>query len=230
MLHEVAQQEAKRDQKLVRFPNPDQAPLPIEPPEAEGEGDVAALDRTRVENELIRALLEYATEGVQIQLKQEGDGSPETLEVPFAELVIHRLEEEDIAIKNPLNQEIVRRFTKELDEERILTADQLAHDVDMDVQQKVAGALVKQHQLSPNWSHRHKIYPTVERDQLVMLLEDGLRRLHLIDLRAQVAEVSERLVVGGLSEVAERDLLTQKVQLDREIQHTIAHFGTVILP
>ena len=62
------------------------------------------------------------------------------MEVPFAELVIHRLEEEDIAIKEAVNQAVVKRFSEELDHERILTADQLANDKDVGLQQKVAGA------------------------------------------------------------------------------------------
>ena len=164
-----------------------------------------------------------------MEAEEEG-ADPTDLEVPFAELVIHRLEEEHIDIQEPMNQAVVKRFSDELDHERILTADQLANDADVGVQQKVAGALVQQHVLSPNWSQRHKIYPVVERDQLISLLEDSLRRLHLLDLRKASKEVAKKLEQGGLSVEDERDLLAQKVQLDREIQTTLAHFGTVILP
>ena len=107
---------------------------------------------------------------------------------------------------------------------------QLANDQDVGLQQKVAGALVQQHMLSPNWSNRHKIYPVVERDQLASLLEDSLRRLHLIDLREEAHEVQTKLEAGGLDLDEERTLLAQKVRLDRDIQETSAHFGTVILP
>ena len=62
------------------------------------------------------------------------------------------------------------------------------------------------------------------------MLEDCLRRLHLMDLRATSKEVASKLQAGGLSVEDERDLLAQKVQVDREIQATLAHFGTVILP
>ena len=212
------------------------------PPTDEGHGgtgtEVAASahpvglsERTVVENELVRALLEYAAEVVTVRVEAEEEGAdPTDLEVPFAELVIHRLEEEHIDIQEPMNQAVVKRFSDELDHERILTADQLANDADVGVQQKVAGALVQQHVLSPNWSQRHKIYPVVERDQLVSLLEDSLRRLHLLDLRKASKEVAKKLEQGRLSVEDERDLLAQKVHLDREIQTTLAHFGTVILP
>ena len=60
------------------------------------------------------------------------------LEVPFAELVIHRLEEEGIQMRQPMNQTLVQRFSSELDHERILTPEQLTQDQDHDVQQKVA--------------------------------------------------------------------------------------------
>ncbi|HAT47888.1 MAG TPA: hypothetical protein DCS71_03080, partial [Flavobacteriales bacterium] len=87
-----------------------------------------------------------------------------------------------------------------------------------------------QHVLSPNWSQRHKIYPVVERDQLMSLLEDSLRRLHLMDLRKLASDVAAKLETADLSVDEERDLLSQKVKITREIQATLQHFGTVILP
>ena len=152
------------------------------------------------------------------------------MEVPFAELVIHRMEEEGIDIREPMNQAVVAKYIEELDQDRVLTADQLVQDKDPGVQQKVAGALVQQHVLSPNWSQRHKIYPVVERDQLLPLLEDSLRRLHLSDLRVASRDLAQKLEAGGMDVEQERDLLAQKVQLDRQIQSTLSHFGTVILP
>ena len=154
----------------------------------------------------------------------------EVLEVPFAELVIHRLEEEGIQMRQPMNQTLVQRFSAELDHERILTPEQLTQDQDQDVQQKVAGAMIQQHVLSPNWSERHKIYPVVEKDQLMDLLEGSLRRLHLWDLKKASAEVSAQLQGADLPVDAERDLLAQKVEIDAQIRQTLAHFGTVILP
>ena len=213
------------------FPaDPVAAPLSDQAPPVGDDLKPALSERAVIENDLIRALLEYATEVVSVIMEGEEGEEPTTLEVPFAELVIHRIEEEGIDIHEPVNQAVVKRFSDELDHERILTADQLAQDQDMGVQQKVAGALVQQHVLSPNWSQRHKIYPVVERDQLISLLEDSLRRMHLTDLREASREVSSKLEAGELSVEEERDLLAQKVQLAREIQATLKHFGTVILP
>ena len=70
----------------------------------------------------------------------------------------------------------------------------------------------------------------MERDRLMDLVEGSLRRLHLMDLRASSQEVGLKLSAEGLGVEEERDLLSQKVQLDREIQAILAHFGTVILP
>jgi len=187
--------------------------------------------RTVVEDDLIRALLEYATDTVSVTLEAETDGEEaEVLEVPFAELVIHRLEEEGIQMRQPMNQTLVQRFSAELDHERILTPEQLTQDQDQDVQQKVAGAMIQKHVLSPNWSERHKIYPVVEKDQLMDLLEGSLRRLHLWDLKKASAEVSAQLQGADLPVDTERDLLAQKVEIDAQIRQTLAHFGTVILP
>lgn len=232
VLHAQSQAAAKRSAS-GRIPSPQGTPpTPTAPPPAGGE--VQATDRiaprTSIENDLVRALLEYATDMVSVRLKGEEGSEDQVLDVPFAELVIHRLEEERISLQEPLNQTLVQRFSSELDHERILTAEQLAQDNDVGVQQKVAGAMVQQHVLSPNWSQRHKIYPTVERDQLMELLEGTLRRLHLMDLRTASEEVSAKLKEDGLSLEMERDLLAQKVHLDTQIRDTLAHFGTVILP
>ena len=250
VLHEQSKAAAKRAAKSGHYgsqprgamPPPQGSGFPGDPGAAYGNVPVDHLpapqedltprisERAAIENDLVRALLEYATEVVSVTLEGKEGAEPTTLDVPFAELVIQRIEDEGIDIQEPMNRAVVKRFSDELDHERILTADQLANDQDMGVQQKVAGALVQQHVLSPNWSQRHKIYPVVERDQLLALLEDSLRRMHLTDLREASREVSAKLEAGGLALEDERDLLAQKVDLDRQIQATLAHFGTVILP
>ena len=237
ILHEQSKAAAKRAAKSSPYgmPPPGAPPAPTSAPPAPGPEDIvpvdpAASERAVVENDLIRILLGYASEMVTVKVEGEGDSEPTSMEVPFAELVIHRMEEEGIDIREPMNQAVVAKYIEELDQDRVLTADQLVQDKDPGVQQKVAGALVQQHVLSPNWSQRHKIYPVVERDQLLPLLEDSLRRLHLSDLRAASRDLAQKLEAGEMDVDQERDLLAQKVQLDRQIQSTLSHFGTVILP
>ena len=237
ILHEQSKAAAKRAAKSSPYgtPPPGAPPVPTSAPPAPGPEDIvpvdpAASERAVVENDLIRILLGYASEMVTVKVEGEGGAEPTSMEVPFAELVIHRMEEEGIDIREPMNQAVVAKYIEELDQDRVLTADQLVQDKDPGVQQKVAGALVQQHVLSPNWSQRHKIYPVVERDQLLPLLEDSLRRLHLSDLRAASRDLAQKLEAGGMDVEQERDLLAQKVQLDRQIQSTLSHFGTVILP
>ena len=237
ILHEQSKAAAKRAAKSSPYGTPPQEapPVPTSAPPAPGPEDFVPVDpavseRAVVENDLIRILLGYASEMVTVKVEGEGDAEPTSMEVPFAELVIHRMEEEGIDIREPMNQAVVAKYIEELDQDRVLTADQLVQDKDPGVQQKVAGALVQQHVLSPNWSQRHKIYPVVERDQLLPLLEDSLRRLHLSDLRAASRDLAQKLEAGEMDVEQERDLLAQKVQLDRQIQSTLSHFGTVILP
>ena len=237
ILHEQSKAAAKRAAKSSPYGTPPHGvpPAPTSAPPAPGPEDIVPVDpavseRAVVENDLIRILLGYASEMVTVKVEGEGDAEPTSMEVPFAELVIHRMEEEGIDIREPMNQAVVAKYIEELDQDRVLTADQLVQDKDPGVQQKVAGALVQQHVLSPNWSQRHKIYPVVERDQLLPLLEDSLRRLHLSDLRAASRDLAQKLEAGGMDVEQERDLLAQKVQLDRQIQSTLSHFGTVILP
>ena len=237
ILHEQSKAAAKRAAKSSPYgtPPPGAPPAPTSAPPAPVPEDIVPVDpavseRAVVENDLIRILLGYASEMVTVKVEGEGDAEPASMEVPFAELVIHRMEEEGIDIREPMNQAVVAKYIEELDQDRVLTADQLVQDKDPGVQQKVAGALVQQHVLSPNWSQRHKIYPVVERDQLLPLLEDSLRRLHLSDLRAASRDLAQKLEAGGMDVEQERDLLAQKVQLDRQIQSTLSHFGTVILP
>ena len=237
ILHEQSKAAAKRAAKSSPYstPPPGAPPVPTSAPPAPGSEDIVPVDpavseRAVVENDLIRILLGYASEMVTVKVEGEGDAEPTSMQVPFAELVIHRMEEEGIDIREPMNQAVVAKYIEELDQDRVLTADQLVQDKDPGVQQKVAGALVQQHVLSPNWSQRHKIYPVVERDQLLPLLEDSLRRLHLSDLRAASRDLAQKLEAGEMDVEQERDLLAQKVQLDRQIQSTLSHFGTVILP
>ena len=51
-----------------------------------------------------------------------------------------------------------------------------------------------------------------------------------MDLRKLASDVAAKLETADLSVDEERDLLSQKVKITREIQATLQHFGTVILP
>jgi DNA primase len=225
-MHAKATQAAKRSgtRAAPAPPAPETAPHPSE----EASPVEGPSPRELIENNLVRAMLEYGTDVVRVEV-QDGE-EKSTVEVPFAELVVHRLEEEDMVFEHGLNQTVFERFVSELDQERILTAEQLANDPDANIQAKVASALIHPYALSPNWEQRHKIYPTVERDQLTTLLEDSLHRMHLMDLKASLDRVRTKLEAGGMSVEEERAMLAEKIQLDREIQTTLAHFGTVILP
>ena len=225
-MHAKATQAAKRSgtRAAPAAPAPEMAPHPSE----EASPVEGPSPRELIENNLVRAMLEYGTDVVRVEV-QDGE-EKSTVEVPFAELVVHRLEEEDMVFEHGLNQTVFERFVSELDQERILTAEQLANDPDADIQAKVASALIHPYALSPNWEQRHKIYPTVERDQLTTLLEDSLHRMHLMDLKASLDRIRTKMEAGGMSVEEERAMLAEKIQLDREIQTTLAHFGTVILP
>ena len=225
-MHAKATQAAKRSgtRPAPAAPAPEVAPHPSE----EASPVESPSPRELIENNLVRAMLEYGTDVVRVEV-QDGE-EKSTVEVPFAELVVHRLEEEDMVFEHGLNQTVFERFVSELDHERILTAEQLANDPDANIQAKVASALIHPYTLSPNWEQRHKIYPTVERDQLTTLLEDSLHRMHLMDLKASLDRIRTKMEAGGMSVEEERAMLAEKIQLDREIQTTLAHFGTVILP
>ena len=225
-MHAKATQAAKRSgtRPAPAAPASEMAPHPSE----EASPVEGPSPRELIENNLVRAMLEYGTDVVRVEVQDGKEKS--TVEVPFAELVVHRLEEEDMVFEHGLNQTVFERFVSELDQERILTAEQLANDPDANIQAKVASALIHPYALSPNWEQRHKIYPTVERDQLTTLLEDSLHRMHLMDLKASLDRIRTKMEAGGMSVEEERAMLAEKIQLDREIQTTLAHFGTVILP
>ena len=53
---------------------------------------------------------------VQFKLKKDGEEGSKNTDVPFAELVMHRLEEEGIELHDPLNKTVVKRFSEALDE------------------------------------------------------------------------------------------------------------------
>ncbi len=204
------------------------SPPPMEEDQGSGSSTRLLTPRSLVEDNLVRALLEYGSDPIEVEV-MEGE-TRTTVTVPFAELVIHRLEEEHLSMSVDVNQLLVNRFAQELDQDRVLTSDMLAREQDSVMQQKVASALVQRYQLSPNWSQRHKIYPTVERDQLAALLEDSLHRLHSLDFKAESDEVSRRLSEPGLELDEERALLAHKMQIDRKIQTVMAHFGTAVFP
>lgn len=206
---------------------------PDEPAPSSGPSLLDVPRRYHLEKDLIRLLVNYGGLEVDVPIESEEGDEPATEAHPFAEWVIHSLEEERIHFEHASFQQVIDFAVACLDDHRIPEFTELLTAEDVDVQRVLADAMMVQHVVSENWALRHGIYPEVESDHLEKALLDAMHNLRLDNIQRRIREIGQelRVVEGREDEVeATRELLRERVGLDREKSELAKHFNTTILP
>lgn len=202
--------------------------------EAPASGATAWLDVPRryfLEKDLVRLLVNYG--GLPVDVAVEGEENLTTERHPFAEWVIHTLEEEQIAMEYPGFKRIIDFAVMSLDDQRVPDFSALLLEEDQELQRVLADALMVQHVVSENWALRHQIYPELEQDQLEKALMDALHHLRLDNIQRRVVEIARELDAAERHPDAEeqvRELLRERMRLDKEKSELAKYFGSTILP
>ena len=92
------------------------------------------------------------------RLTFEGEEEPQVVDVTFAELLIDRVEKQQIVLENPSTSFILSRFTSGLDNGEIPSTESFFTDTTVEVQKKATDMLVSRYSLSENWEERHHIF------------------------------------------------------------------------
>lgn len=187
--------------------------------------------RYYLEKDLVRLLVNYGGLQVDVPIESE-EGEPTTEAHPFAEWVIHSLEEERIHFEHVGFQRVIDFAVACLDAHRIPEFSELLTADDVEVQRVLADAMMVEHVVSQNWALRHGIYPELECDHLEKALLDAMHHLRLDNIQQRIREIGRELrAVEGREDEIEltRELLRERVGLDREKSEIAKYFGSTIL-
>jgi DNA primase len=232
------------------------APIPedrAESPETDANQRMALDHRTVLEYDLIRLLILYGKETLFVDIEaeeQEGSESPvakdadeapkkpEQLEVSFAELMLHHLEETDVPLQDVGCQKIHAFFQTAIAEGRLPSSLDLLSQPDTSIHQLVTDLTIIKDVVSERWGEVHQIYPAREADQLHKAMMDSMHQLKLNVNRQEILRVQDGLIalskeVDAGDETAiqgMRELLEKRKQLDAQKREIARYFGSAILP
>ena len=187
-------------------------------------------ERNILEDNLVRLLLEHGESIVKIETQTEKSEDPLEVDVTFAELLVHRIESQNISMEDPSTEFILSKFTSSLDLGEIPSTETFFSGTTEDVQKKAADMLVHKYTLSENWEERHHIFSIKEEDDLEKALSAATIRIHLHDVQRNIDLLLDQLETGNCSGDEESRLLKEKITLDKKVMELSSVLGVVILP
>ena len=187
-------------------------------------------ERNFLEDNLVRLLLEHGESMVRIETQTEEEEDSIEVDVTFAELILHRVENQNITMEDPSTEYILSQFSSSLDKGEIPSTETFFTGTNVDIQKKAADMLVSRYSLSENWQERHHIFTANEDDNLEKALSAATIRIHLYDTQRNIDLLLEKLESGDCSGDEENRLLREKISLDKKVMELSSVLGVVILP
>ncbi len=143
--------------------------LAVEPPpdlfEPEEQESFDKLDTEYQEKEIIRQLLLFGEESINVEYDDEATGKPGKTVTKVAQFIISDIRNDEISFSNPLYQRIFEVGSKTLDETQELDYKKLTNHPDSSVTQAVIDLIATKYTFSPNWEKR-KIRLALENEVL----------------------------------------------------------------
>ena len=235
LVSEVAKQVARKAAKLKRGGRNVHAPDDKEPPISPVSIDNAEPSRTNrqerriLEDNLVRLLLEHGESMVTVEVEANQDETT-NLDVTFAELLLHRVEEFGLNMEDESSRYIVAQYAESIGNGELPSTESFFSGTTEDVQQKAANMLVNRYSLSENWEHKHHIFSTKEEDVLEQALSASTNRILLHDTLKTIDAVLEALEEQGITSEEVNRLLTEKMELDKKVGKLSADLNIIILP
>ena len=186
--------------------------------------------RRVIERDLVRLLIRYGDRAVHVHAEGE-EGEEELVEVEFAELVLHQIDESGVAFSDPPSRALLDLFAEWMGRGELPGLAQITAHPDPATAQLAAESVIERHEVSERWSVSHGIFHTREEDELEKALLGALHRLLLNEIVHQTEVVlAEIQALGDDPDSADlQGLLQKKKALDEDKKHKAAYFGVAIL-
>jgi DNA primase len=164
------------------------------PPELFAPGQDEAFDKLNTEwqeKEIIRQLLLFGEENIQIEYKDEA-GKAQKIETKVASFIISDITHDGITFSNPLYQKIFEAGSKILDQLRELDYRKLTNHPDSDITTAVIDLIATKYTFSPNWEKR-QIRLALEHEILDQHIPHCLLSFKAKRVRQIMKEIEEKI-------------------------------------
>ncbi len=161
------------------------------------------LDTEYQEKEIIRQLLLFGEEPINVEYPDEQSGKPVKVETRVAQFIISDIHNDEISFSNPLYQKIFDAGSKALDETHELDYRKLTGHPDPEITQAVIDLIATRYTFSPNWEKR-KIRLALENEILDQHVPHCILSFKAKRVRQLMREIEEKI----------RDAATVEEQLE----------------
>jgi DNA primase len=197
------------------------------PDEFQGAPEPEAVnDLKHWEREIIRLLVSYGDQTIQLEIPTEGK-KKEYEEISAAVYIVDNINNDNIFFEDKTYQKVFDFYTQKLNNEELPTPQDFINNSDPDISKLVIDIFSVQHDLSPGWA-ANKINTTTEEMQLSLAVIRVLYAFQLSKLTALIFKNQGQLKTEKDSE-KQMELLQEQVNLQQIKLQLAAKLGRIIL-
>ena len=180
------------------------------------------------ENELMRLMLNYGSDPVEIPVVNEEDGTESKEEMLVCDLIISELVRDDLLFENFLYQRIFNEYVDLRSRDELPDGSYFTRHEDELLSKIAVDLLSSPYVLSDRWEEKYQIYTITEDKKLSAAVLDGIYTYKLRRVLKMIAQDEEKMKTGG-PDTDFRPLLERKKKLD-QIKVRLARFsGSIIV-
>lgn len=143
------------------------------------------------EHDVIRLLLNYGTEDLELEAIQDDEDI--TIRIPVAQFVVHEFVNDGINFDNALYQLVLEEYASFLENDEVPEAAYFINHENSYVSRLAVDVLSDPHQLSTNWEEKHNIYTTPEENKLLNSILKSVYALKLKKVGQMIMEIQSHL-------------------------------------
>ncbi len=211
----LRRQKFLKEKKKEGRPDQDVPPPPEEPPESQRPLEGMENNDSQ-EKELIRLLLNYASQEMTFEVENE-DGRMEEMQMKVVEFIVDDIRSDQLVFDNSQCQQIFDAFAGKWAEKEFPGNSFFTDHEDAGIRQLAIDLMTSPHTLSKNWEYRHRIYIIGEEDDLKPRVLHAVYAFKLKKLEKMIRDNQQKIRELGQQEEKDEEALIQLMEAGRDL-------------
>lgn len=180
------------------------------------------------EKELLRLLLNYGSEEIEIDMSNNTEAEEEKVRLPVCDVILGELENDNLRLENFLYQRILNEYADFRERDEMPEGTWFTRHDDPHVSKVAVDLLSQPYELSDRWAEKYHIYTIREEQKLTHAVMDGIFTFKLRWVMKTIKQDEELLKKGG-EDFDYTPLLERKRKLDQLKIKLAEYSGSTIL-
>lgn len=180
------------------------------------------------ENELMRLLLNYGTEEIEVPVLNEEENEESDNTILVCDLIINEMMGDDLLFENFLYQRILNEYVEIRERDELPEPDHFTRHEDQHITKVAVDLLSSPYVLSDRWEEKYKIFTITEDKKLTPAVLDGIYTYKLRRVLSMIAKDEEKLKEAG-PDFDYTPLLERKKRLDQIKVKLAQYSGSIII-